>query len=59
MNKIFIFILGFILVICGMTLVLRHWNAATVVFYGIVPAAVAVAGLVMMFVATIKTDQKP
>ena len=54
MNKILIFIPGFILVIFGMTLVLRHWDAAVIVFNGVTPAAMAVAGLVMMFAATIK-----
>ena len=54
MNKIFIFAAGFILLIFGMTLVLRHWDAAMIVFNGIVPAAAAVAGLVMMFAASIR-----
>jgi hypothetical protein len=45
---------GFFLVVLGITLVLRHWQEAVIVFNGIVPAAVAVAGLVVMFAATLK-----
>lgn len=54
MNKIFLFIAGFILVILGMTLVLHNWDAALLVFKGVVPSALAVAGLVLMFAASIK-----
>ena len=54
MSKIFIFVTGFILIVVGMTLVLRHWDAAAIVFSGIVPAGIAVVGLIMMFAGTIK-----
>ena len=54
MNKIGMFVCGFILVVIGMALVLRHWSSVVTVFEGIVPAAMAVGGLVVMFAATIK-----
>ena len=54
MKRVFVFAAGFILVIFGMALVLRHWDAAVIVFNGVVPAAMVVAGLVMMFAATIR-----
>lgn len=54
MNRTFLFILGFVMVVFGMTLVLKHWVAAVLVFKGIMPAAIAVGGLVVMFAATIK-----
>jgi hypothetical protein len=54
MNKIFIFSAGFIMVVFGMTLVLRHWDEAVMVFNGVFPAVIAVGGLVMMFFASIK-----
>ena len=53
MNK-FLFILGFIIVIFGITLVLRHWAASVIVFKGIVPSLIAIAGLVLMFAASLK-----
>ncbi len=54
MGKILLFIGGFIVVVLGMTLVLRNWNSVVIVFQGVLPAGLAVAGLVMMFAATIK-----
>ncbi|MBI4309906.1 MAG: hypothetical protein HY591_06205 [Candidatus Omnitrophica bacterium] len=62
MKRALIFTTGFILLTFGMALVLRHWDAAIIVFTGIVPAAMAVAGLVMMFAASIRPktiDQRP
>lgn len=55
MNK-FLFPLGFITVIFGITLVLRqeNWDAAVIVFKGIVPPLIAIAGLVLMFAASLK-----
>ena len=52
--KPLLFIIGFVLVILGITLVLRHWDATVVVFNGVMPAVIAVAGLVVMFAASIK-----
>ncbi len=54
MDKKILFTLGFLLVVLGITLVLRNWPAAVIVFKGVVPAAIAVAGLVMMFAASLK-----
>ena len=54
MGKILLFALGFVLVVLGITLVLRNWEAAVTVFRGVMPAAVAVAGLVVMFAASIR-----
>ena len=53
-NKIILFTGGSAMVILGMTLLLRNWDAALIVFQGVVPAALAVAGLVMMFAASLK-----
>ncbi len=54
MNKIIIFSLGFLLVAAGMSMVLRNWTEVAIVFEGIASPAVAVAGLVLMFWATLK-----
>ncbi len=54
MKKIILFIIGFLVLLLGMTLILRNWEAAQIVFKGIVPSALAVAGLVMMFAASLK-----
>ena len=54
MKKIIVFIIGFALLTVGMSLILRNWNAVAIVFNGIVPSALAVGGLVMMFAASIK-----
>ena len=54
MRKYALFFGGFILVVAGMALVLGHWQALVTVFAGTVPAAIAVAGLVIMFAASIK-----
>jgi hypothetical protein len=54
MNNKIIFMTGFVTVIAGMALLLRNWEAAVMVFHGVVPAALAVAGLVMMFAASLK-----
>ena len=54
MNKMFLFSLGFAVVVIGISLVLCNWDAAVIVFRGIVPSAVAVLGLVVMFAASLK-----
>ena len=54
MNKILFFVFGFILVVVGIALVLRNWSAVVTVFEGVLPAAIAVGGLVVMFAASIK-----
>ena len=54
MKKPILFVAGFVLVILGMALLLRHWQAAVMVFEGVVPAAIAVFGLVLMFAASLK-----
>ena len=54
MGKILLFAMGFVTVVLGMALLLRNWEAALTVFRGVMPAAMAVAGLVMMFAASIR-----
>ena len=54
MNKAFLFVLGIVVLIFGMALVLHYWAAAVTVFKGVIPSAIAIAGLVMMFAATLK-----
>ena len=54
MNKITMFITGSIVLILGMTLVLRHWAAVAIVFEGVLPLVLAVGGLVLMFAASLK-----
>ena len=54
MNKIVLFIIGFGITIIGMTLVLHNWSEVYIVFEGIMSPVVAVAGLVLMFAATLK-----
>ena len=54
MKKAGLFILGFALVVWGMSLVLREWDAVVTVFKGGSGGALAVLGLVLLFSATIK-----
>ena len=54
MNKATLFIFGSLLAILGLSLVLREWAAVTILFKGVMGMALAVAGLVMLFMATIK-----
>lgn len=54
MNKSGLFIAGFIIVVIGITLVLRYWDATVVVFQGVMPAVIAVFGIVLMFAASLK-----
>ncbi len=56
MNNKILFVTGFAVLILGMTLVLHNWDALTIVFQGLLPPIIAVAGLVLMFAATIKKD---
>ena len=48
------FIVGFMLIIGGMTMVLREWPSVVIVFKGVIGAVVAVAGLVVLFAASLK-----
>gem|GEM_PF-3487939 len=54
MGKVILFAVGFALVVLGIALVLRNWDAAVIVFKGVMPVAIAVAGLVVMFAASIR-----
>ena len=54
MTKYILFIFGFLLVIFGITLVLREWACVVTVFKGVIGGALAVAGLVVMFAVSIK-----
>jgi hypothetical protein len=48
MKKLFLFLLGFALVITGIALVLKEWLAVVTVFKGFIGALVAIAGLVVL-----------
>ena len=54
MKRLILFVCGFALVTLGIALVFRHWQATVTVFQGVMPAAMAVAGMVVLFIATIK-----
>ena len=53
------FIIGFVVLTLGMTFVFRQWGSVVIVFQGIVPLALAVGGLVLMFAASLKKDSQP
>ena len=52
--KTVIFIMGFALTILGITLVLQQWEAVVLVFKAFIGPVLAVAGLVILFSATLK-----
>lgn len=54
MNKTALFLIGFVVAAIGIALVLRFWSATVIVFQGVMPAAIAVLGLVLMFAASLK-----
>ncbi len=54
MKRSILFVLGFAVTIAGMTLVLRDWPSVVIVFKGVSGAALAVAGLVMLFAVGLK-----
>lgn len=54
MNNSVLFIIGFAVTVIGITLVLHNWNEVYLVAEGVLSPAVAVAGLVIMFAATLR-----
>jgi hypothetical protein len=52
-RKAIIFIAGFLLTTLGITLVLQQWQAVVLVFKACIGAILAVAGLVVLFAATL------
>ena len=54
MKRIILFALGFALVVGGMSLLLRNWQATAIIFNGAMPPVLAVGGLVLMFAASLK-----
>ncbi len=57
MKKYIVLALGFCLIILGVTLILRNWDALVLVFNALIGPVVAVGGLVVMFMATIKSSE--
>jgi len=53
-RKGIIFIAGFILTTLGITLVLQQWESIVLVFKAFIGPILAVAGLVILFSATLK-----
>ncbi len=56
MNKALFFMGGFVLIIVGMTMVLRDWPSVVIVFKGFSGPLLAVAGMVVLFAATLKNN---
>ena len=54
-RKVIMLITGFAVTILGITLVLQQWESVVLVFKGFIGALLAVAGLVILFAATLKT----
>ena len=53
-KNFFLTIIGITLLLVGIVLVLREWPSVVTVFKGVAGGALAVAGLVVLFAATIK-----
>ena len=53
-RKAIIFIFGFIITTLGITIVLQQWEAVVLVFKAFIGAFLAVTGLVILFVSTLK-----
>ena len=51
MKKIYMTVAGIIFLIVGITLVLKEWNAVTIVFKGLIGGILAVGGLIMVRLA--------
>ena len=56
MRKIVVFIIGFILTTLGITVVLQQWENVVLVFKAFIGPILAVAGLVVLFASTLKTN---
>jgi len=55
-RKLIIFVIGFILTTLGVTVVLQQWEAVVLVFKAFIGPILAVAGLVVLFLSTLKQD---
>ena len=53
-RKVVVFITGFALTALGITVVLQQWEAVVLVFKAFIGVILAVAGLVILFSATLK-----
>ena len=53
-RKVVVFITGFALTILGITVVLQQWEAVVLVFKAFIGVILALAGLVILFSATLK-----
>jgi hypothetical protein len=53
-RKVVVFITGFALTILGITVILQQWEAVVLVFKAFIGVILAVAGLVILFSATLK-----
>ena len=51
MKKIFLFIAGGIILILGISLILKDWVDVVIVFKGIAGIVLALAGMLMLFLA--------
>ena len=56
MSKVVIFMLGFGLTAFGISLVLTQWASVVILFKGVAGPLLAVAGLVVLFAATLKNN---
>lgn len=55
MRAIIMFIIGFLLVTFGVTMIFKEWTAFILVFKAVIGPLLAVLGLVILFAATLKT----
>ncbi len=55
--KVILGILGFLFIIIGMAITLRHWHDFALVFQVFAGPVIAIVGLVMMFSASMKNRQ--
>ena len=53
-KNILLFSIGSLLLITGITLVLREWNAVVVVFKGVIGMGLALAGMVVLMLVKVK-----
>lgn len=51
MKKILLGLMGLVVLIAGLSLILRFWGEITMIFKGVIGILLAIAGLVMMTVA--------
>ncbi len=56
MNKMVLFLCGFVLMVAGIILVLRDWPSLVIVFKGVSGPLLAVAGMVMLFASSLNKN---